>query len=231
MNNIPCIIVNRDRLTSTQKLCYDLIALGYTNIHILDMESTYQPLIDWYKCIGTAIKVHYLSNVGQQALWKGTIMKQFSDYPFVVYSDSDVELNPNTPKGFIEQMILIAQDFRINKVGLGIEINDLPDNELCNFIKGIESNYWNPNRRLQYGDLELYDSPIDTTFCVVRTNLPFSYQAVRIGGAYTCRHVPWYEQWDNLTEEQQYFMDHADPQFSTLKQHYLKWKAGRAITI
>ena len=229
MNNIPCIIVNRDRLTSTRKLCSDLIALGYTNIHILDMESTYQPLMDWYQSMGNTIKVHYLSNIGQQALWKGTIMKQFSDYPFVVYSDSDVELNPNTPKSFIEQMILIAQDFRINKVGLGIEISDLPNNELCNFIRGIESNYWNPNRRLQYGDLELYDSPIDTTFCVVRTNMNFTYQAVRIGGDYKCRHIPWYTDFDNLSEEEEYYLSHADPTYSTYVGHYHKIKSGQKL--
>lgn len=227
MSNIPCVLVNRDRLSTTRKLCEDLHVLGYTNIHIVDMNSSYYPLLEWYKSQTLANVIYIQENAGQQVLWKTGLMKKFSDHPFIAYSDSDVELNPNTPKGFIEQLIVIAKDFRINKVGLAIQIDDLPANPLCDLIRSIETNYW--KHRIEYGKLELYDSPLDTTFSVVRTNLPFTYKAVRVGGDYTCKHIPWYTDFDNLSAEEEYFITHADPQVSTYAAHYHKLKAGQSL--
>lgn len=221
MSNIPIIICNKERLSTTRRLVIDLLNLGYTNIHILDMVSTYEPLLSWYKS-QEHITVHYVEeNIGHKALYNTRIIEMFKNYPFVVYTDSDIQLNEHTPAGFIGQMICIAKDYRLDKVGLAIEYKSITNPVYKEIITPIESRYW--QNRIPHKSLELYMAPVDTTFAVVRTDRPFTYNAIRIAGDYTCIHVPWNSNWNMIDEEERYYMTHADPDISTQVQHYNNW--------
>lgn len=69
VKNIPIIINNRNRLTYMKMLISSLEKRGYNNIYIIDNDSTYPPLLDYYskECI---YPVFYLNkNVGYNALW------------------------------------------------------------------------------------------------------------------------------------------------------------------
>lgn len=222
---IPIILINRNRLTTTEKLIDQLLLLGYSDITILDMASTYPPLLEFYDRRSSDFTVMYWDNTGHKALWEEAILKEhFNQYPWVAVTDSDIELNINTPKGFIEEMIVIAKDFRVDKVGLAIDYWNITNKFLANIIQPIEATYW--LTKLKHRKREIYAAPVDTTFCVVRPELPFQYNAVRIGGNFTCKHIPWNENWDNLNHEQQYYMDTCDERIGTIKQHYLKWEAN-----
>lgn len=218
--SIPIVIINRDRLQYTEKLCDQLLVLGYDNITILDMGSTYKPLISWYKEQKFA-EVILEKNLGHRELWNSGIIDSFRS-SWIAVSDSDIELNTHTPKGFIEHMIVTAKDFYVDKCGLAIEYQNIPNQFLRNVIVPIESRYW--DNKLPHVTDMVYMAPVDTSFCVVRTESPFTYRAVRLGGEYTCKHLPWYEDWSNLTEEEQYYMDNCDESIGTIKKHYLLWK-------
>lgn len=219
--NIPCIIVNRDRLSTLRRLVIDLMNLGYTNIHILDMASTYEPLLSWYRA--QDITVHYSrENMGHKALWSPAIMKLFKDHEWVFYTDGDIQLNEDTPKGFIEELISVAEYIGVDKVGLAIEYKDITNPVYKEIITPIESRYW--ENKEQHPKYICYNSPIDTTAAVVRTSKPFQYNAVRVAGSFTCRHIPWYANWDNMDEEELYYMEHADPNIATCVQHYNRYK-------
>lgn len=221
MSNIPCIIINFNRLTTTEKLVDQLLILGYSNVSILDMDSTYEPLIEWYNSC-THIKVIRWQNTGHKALWiDGILRDQFSQYPWVVVSDSDIELSPETPTGFIEQMITVAKDYRGDKIGLSIRIDDISNPVLRDIVTPIESRYW--GNRLQHPIHEIYYAPVDSTFCIVKPELLFTYDALRLAD-WPIKHCDWYSNWDNLTTEEQYYMDHADETIATTKQHYMNWK-------
>lgn len=213
--NIPIIINNRNRLTTTKRLVEQLHSKGYTNIHIMDMVSTYPELLEWYKEQTLAEVIYIKENVGHKALWNSDVMTRFKEYPFIVYSDSDIELGPKTPDGFVESMIVVAKDYRMDKVGLAIRIDDLPDTKLTAHIKRIEAGYW--ATKIPHKELDIYRSMVDTTFCVVRTGKPYTLTALRVGGDYTCVHTPWYLDYSNLSEEEQYILDHADPKYSSYK--------------
>lgn len=215
MSSIPCIINNRNRLTTTQKLCQQLHDKGYTNIYIMDMVSTYEPLLHWYKEQTLAQVIYIQDNIGHKALWNSDVMGRFKEYPFIVYTDSDIELGPKTPNDFIEQMVVVAKDYRMDKVGLAIRIDNLPDTKLTSYIKRTEGGYW--NTKMPHKNLDIYRSNVDTTFCVVRTGRPYTLTALRIGGDYTCIHTPWYLDYSNLAKEEQYILDHADSRFSSYK--------------
>ena len=222
MTNIPIILFNRDRLSCTERLVDQLFVLGYENIHILDLGSTYKPLLEYYKTCRA--EVIYSDNCGHKGFWEAGYINRFENYPWIVISDSDIELNVDTPKGFIGQMIVCAKDFRVDKVGLAIRYHDITNPVYKTIITPIESRYW--VYRLRY-KLRIYDAPIDTTFCIVRPDLPFQYNAIRIAGEYTCKHTPWYIDFDNMTEEEQYYMDHADERYASCKTHYNKWRTEK----
>ena len=48
VKNIPIIINNRNRLTYMKMLISSLEKRGYNNIYIIDNDSTYPPLLDYY---------------------------------------------------------------------------------------------------------------------------------------------------------------------------------------
>ncbi len=227
-NNIPIIINNFNRLSTTRKLYKDLVRLGYNNIIILENMSTYQPLLDWYRSMldKPNLKIVLFSeNFGHKSLWKSGFINEVKHYPYVVYTDSDLELNPNTPRNFIDILAGLSKDFKFDKVGLAIKISDLPNNFMGKTIRQTESIYW--IKTLQHRKYELYQGMIDTTFALFDPNVAFNYKALRIAGDFTCKHMPWYLDWENLSKEEQYMLDTCDESISTYKQHYLKWKESK----
>lgn len=60
--NLTVVINNRNRLSTTKKMVADLLKRGTTNIIIIDNESTYIPLLEWYKTLPTNIIVRYVLN-------------------------------------------------------------------------------------------------------------------------------------------------------------------------
>ena len=49
MKDIKIVILNRDRLYPLMEQVQSLKSRGYNNITIIDNQSAYQPLLDWYK--------------------------------------------------------------------------------------------------------------------------------------------------------------------------------------
>src|SRR6185369_12325603 len=67
--NVPIVLNNRNRYTYLKALVNWLSDAGYKNIFILDNDSDYPELLDYYK--HTPAKVIYLKeNMGYMALWK-----------------------------------------------------------------------------------------------------------------------------------------------------------------
>lgn len=209
MHNIPIILNNFNRLSTTKKLADDLHNLGYTNIHILDNNSSYPPLLKWYdECPYTVERLN--SNLGQLAIYNSGYINKFSGW--IAYSDSDIELNPNTLGAFVEQMIATAEKYNKLKAGLALRIDDLPLTRYGMYVKREEQKFW----RVEL-EPDVYDADVDTTFSVIKVGQPFQYQAIRLGGSYTARHIPWYLDYEHLTEEEIYYIEHCSSEFSTTK--------------
>lgn len=209
MSDIPIILNNFNRLSTTQILADQLCLLGYTNIHILDNNSTYPPLLKWYeKCSYNVKRLN--ANLGQLAIYNSGYINEFQGW--VAYSDSDIELNPNTPRGFIERMVEIAEKYNKLKVGLALRIDDLPATRYGIYVKREEEKFW-------YREVAdcIYEADVDTTFSIIKVGQPFQYQAFRIAGDYTARHIPWYLDYENLSEEDIYYIEHCSSEFSTTK--------------
>ncbi|HTN46282.1 MAG TPA: hypothetical protein VL098_08045 [Flavipsychrobacter sp.] len=206
--NIPIIINNFNRLTFLQRLISSLEMRGLTNIHILDNASTYPPLLEFYK--KTQYNVIYIGkNVGHLALWKTDIYKRFYR-DFYVYTDSDLEIVPECPKDFLHVFLEeMLNNKKIDKIGLGLKIDDLPDH-FSNKKDVIE---WENQFIREEVNKVFYKANVDTTFALYRPRVKFGANIFRCmyrsKFPYEVRHLPWYLDSQNIQQEDLYYIEHA----------------------
>lgn len=185
--------------------------LTYHNIHIIDNVSTYPPLLEWY--ITNPCTVHLLQeNLGQLAVYNSDYINRFELNSWIAYTDSDIELNPNTPEDFIEKMIRLAEKHKYDKAGLALQVDDLPDTEYARYAKHWEQRYWQHEL-----EKDVYVAGVDTTFSVIKVGYAFQYDAIRIAGNMTAKHVPWYLDYHTLGDEEEFIIKNSNSEFSTTK--------------
>lgn len=204
----PIIINNFNRLTFLRELIERLEKCGYKNIYIIDNASTYPPLLDYYDKL--KYKIYRLEdNVGFLSFWKTEIYKQFKNQYFV-YTDSDVVPSDECPDDFLSYFYFLMKKYpRASKVGFSLKIDDLPDT-FSNKAKVLdwESKFW--DNELEPG---IYKAAIDTTFALYRPNVKggafFHDFMIRTAGKYSAKHLPWYNDDSNPTEEEKYYIANA----------------------
>lgn len=200
--DIPVIINNYNRIDYLQRLIDWLEKAQMRHIYIIDNASTYPPLLNYYKET-KHIVIRLEANIGYKALWDTSIHLWLRGLPYI-YTDPDIlpidECPLNAVQFFQETL---AKYKEVNKVGFGLQIDDLPDfyPSKSDVIKW-ESKYWNN----PIGE-NLYKADIDTTFALYRS---FSAdqqwgKTLRTGGKYLAKHLPWYENPQLPSAEELYY--------------------------
>lgn len=219
MKNIPIVILNKDRLNPLKLLVEALRIRNYNNIIIIDNESTYPELLEWYRQANVEV---FYNNIPETLYDTGTFYRlafevnhtRFVDIVknYYVFTDSDVVPDTCVPEDFIDHMVEICDNItNVNKIGLGLKIDDLPDYEFTKTIKEIELRYWK-NKVIHNNIYEMYYAPIDTTFAVYKPNtFPLLADAYRMGGNYIAKHMPWYYDINNLPKDESYYIQHLKP--------------------
>ena len=207
LNNIPIIINNYNRLSCLKDLIQNLTNRGYHNIFIIDNNSKYEPLLDYYKQIPH--KVFYLDkNLGSKAFWKSGIWYKFMRSYFVL-TDPDVIPIKECPANFIEYFYRVLEKHpRCHKTGFSLKLDDIPDSfDLKSKVIEWESKFY--KEEVSKG---LFKAPIDTTFALYR---PFSKSGRRDGSTvmyrtaypYQARHTTWYMNSNKPSEEAIFYKD------------------------
>ncbi len=206
ITSIPVIINNFNRYEYLLKLISWLEANGIRNIHIIDNCSSYKPLLEYYK--STPYTVYRLdNNVGHLALWKTIIYKKFHGSHYI-YTDPDVLPVHNNA---LEAINFLIEKLRIykqyDKIGFGLKIDDLPSHyPLKEKVIKWEKQFWE-----NMVEHDIYDASIDTTFALYRPNCKggAELKALRTGGRFVARHLPWYIDPKNLSEEEKFYIENA----------------------
>lgn len=206
--DIPILINNFNRLTSLLLLVDALKSRGYDNIHIIDNNSTYPPLLEYYSiCPYNVIQLK--DNLGFKALWKSHLKKIYcSDY--YIYTDSDVVPAKHCPPDFIDFLFVQMKNHPFAyKIGLSLRIDNIP-NHYREKEKVIS---WEKRFYSQPVTEYLYRAPIDTTFALYRPRVGLSrsrYKEVyRTAYPYEAEHLPWYINSEDLPEEESYYINHC----------------------
>ena len=204
--HIPFIINNFNRLTYLQQLIAWLEKAGLRNIHIIDNASTYLPLLDYYRSL--RYNVYRLDkNVGHEALWRTHVYQRFQ-HDYYVYTDSDVVPVEECPYDILGYYLQIFEQYpQFTKIGFGLEFSDLPDhNPRKQEVIGWEQNFW--KNEIAPG---LFKAKIDTTFALYKPNTMYQQweTTLRTGFPYMARHLPWYENPDDLSDEERFFIENT----------------------
>ena len=206
--DIPIFINARDRLGTLQKLLGWLVRAGYRCIYILDNDSTYPPLMAYYQQLERvpAIQVIRLGrNIGHTALWDSGVLEALGiDTPYV-YTDPDVVPVEECPADILQYLLGILSKYPfLKKVGLGLETDDITfDTEA---VREYENTFY--TQRLMDG---VYFAQVDTTFALYRNYWHYDvFCSARTTGKHMVRHLPWYFDYDNLPEDERYYMAHAN---------------------
>lgn len=199
---IPIIINNRNHLTYLLRLIASLEKRGYHNINIIDNNSTFPPLLEFYRTCPH--KVYMLNdNVGFCALWDTTVFDDFKGQ-YYVYTDSDLELVEECPADFLVVLYYLLNRYNLGKIGLSLPINDLP----AHFENRAEVIEWEREFQKEKVEKLAYLAPVDTTFALYKPD-SFGYAGLlssfRTSFPYSARHLPWYENTRELTPEQRYY--------------------------
>lgn len=206
---IPIIINSYNRLSCLKELITFLERNGYKNIIILDNNSTFKPLLNFYK--HSKYKVIFLEkNFGHLALWESGVHRKFTKR-FFAYTDPDVLPCEDCPSDFMKRFVDLAKKFpEYKKIGFGLKTDDIPDGYLHKekVIKW-EKQFWeNPIEK------EIFSAQIDTTFALYAPDFRYSgdndfYKAIRTGGKYLARHLSWYTIVDLESDEELFYKETA----------------------
>jgi len=208
--SVPIIIVNYNQLEIFSQLIDTLIKRGFTNIVIIDNHSSYPPLLNYYSSIqnNSKITVHRLSeNLGHMALWlRKDILQKYAKGYFVL-TDPDIAIEDSVPNDFMSIFIkLLNQHSNVRKVGFSLKNDDIPD-YYPNKEKVItgEKQFWEHTDKNGH-----YIARIDTTFALYRPSFIYDSNgfetAVRTKKPYISKHMGWYINYDELNDEQQFYL-------------------------
>ena len=203
---IPIIINNFNRLTMLKRLISDLELRGYRNIYIIDNNSTYEPLIEFYDACPYQV-FRLTDNLGARAFYKSGIYKDFY-HDFYVCTDPDLAIVSECPNDFMDYFWSILKNYKFaRKVGFSLRLDNIPDH-YPGKQKVIE---WEQKYFKRINCDGLYRASIDCTFALHRPHSRFSRsrwdEMYRTPFPYQMEHLPWYSDYNNLSNEDKYYIE------------------------
>ena len=219
--DVPIFINARDRLGVMKKLIDWLLDAGYRNLIILDNNSTYPPLLEYYSELKKDSRVKIIrlgKNFGYKALWQSGILERLKISTPYVYTDPDILPIERCPKDFVKRLMkILDSNHEVRKVGLGLIWEDITFSDKEQTQK-LESNFY---KGTQIGE-NLHYTQVDTTFALYSNVRHYSLRfSLRTTGNLMAYHLPWYFDYDNLPEDEKYYMNHADKNSVTSVKKFL----------
>lgn len=210
MINYPIILTNINRLTTCKKMVEDLFKLNANaQIYIIDNNSTYPPLLEWYNQVKNDITI--IKNSTNLGPWSFFYSGHYIniDSEWYIYSDADLELNPDMPYNWQE----IMMDYVLKhgrKASLALRMDDIPDHyPFKDLVKGHQNICWYP-----MDEPDIYKAVTDMTFTMDQKIKGHRYESIRLGGNFMARHIPWYIDFNNISDEEKYYIENINRQFN-----------------
>jgi FkbM family methyltransferase len=200
---IPILIPVFNSVTYLKSMVSQLRRYGFEEIIAIDNASTFPPLREYLSQSPDLSVIRLEENKGPHNLFLDP--KNLLSLPdHFCITDPDLELNPSLPDDFIYELMSLTEKHGVGKAGLALDISDWSKMRHEKFRIGAadyqiwewEAQFWkNPVGFTSTGD-EVYSAAVDTTFAVYNKKFfdPADHlKGVRVGGRYTCRHLPWYK--------------------------------------
>jgi hypothetical protein len=206
---IPVFVIVRDRYEQLLKTVASIEGADNVDIVLVDNSSTYEPTVEYLRSSPHRV-IYTGTNHGHHSPWTQEIVPRFS--PFGV-TDPDIEINPDCPTDWAQRML----DFLMRhpdhlKCGFGLRIDDIPEQYfLRDQVLDHEGQFWAPILETWDNGTPVYDVALDTTLAIYPRNVGWDiWPAARTGFPYVARHLAWYVDSGNLTDDEIYYRSHCD---------------------
>lgn len=226
---IPIFILTYERLTVLKKSIqsyYDYIKTPF-EIVIIDFGSTYEPTVDFLRHLEyEGKKVYRTERIFKKPEKEKPIQEAIRDYfethprSNYVVTDPDIALD-NVEGNVLEVYAHLLETFpEIPTVGPIMRIDDLPDyfprkEGIINWERKLNSR---KVRSIQYKSktIKFINSYLASTFRMNRAGTLWkrSKRAFRVLPPYGSKHLDWYLDPKNLTEDHKHYMEHASANIS-----------------
>jgi hypothetical protein len=220
--DIPIIVICYNNYKYVKNTLEQILKINkeyYKNIQILNNKSTCLNTIDFLNTVDVKV-IHNSSNNGP---WiNNDCNKNIYDIlpDKFILTDPDLKFNENIPINFIEILSMLSDKYKINKIGFALDISDFDkmykntDYVGNKSIFEHEKIFWeNP---IYDNNYELYNSSIDTTFCL--NNKKYNSNChIRIAGNFTAKHLPWYINNEIYNIYDNYILNTKTTHISTIK--------------
>ena len=206
MADVPIFIVVRDMLSPLQQLLAWLDRAGHERIYLVDNESTYPPMVEFLSATPhTVLSCGW--NMGHRSPWLSGAVFEHADGEQYVVTDPDIVPDEDCPLDAVSHFAeVLSAHPEVQRVGFGLHIDDLPDHYAPKAdVIAWESPFW--QNEVAPG---LFSAPIDTTFALARVPRAQAMPSLRTGPPYVARHLPWYDNTAEPTEELLYYRQHGD---------------------
>lgn len=201
---IPIVVISYNQLYFLRRFIEQLKRLP-NPIIILDNNSSYLPLFEYYNeltlSMSNKITIHRLPrNYGH------TVHENLDILPSTyILSDPDLELSKDMPTNVSDILLSISDEYKTYKTGLALDISDSDkfiEGDYGLLVKKIESSYY--EKQIENSKYTIFDAPTDTTFCLINWNYKEENKQLRVGGEFTAKHLPWYNNYlkDNVPKDE-----------------------------
>jgi len=206
---VKAIVIFRDRVTYAQQCVVALTAAGL-DVHVVDHDSSWPPAVEWLATCG--LPVHHRPNDHPRSLWTWDHLPRIVGTWRYVVTDPDVVPDPSCPTDWPVHLNSLLDRWPVAvKAGLGLRIDDLPDdNPDSPKVQDWEAQWW--QQPLEVG---AFNAAVDTTLAMYpplnqRPHFALG-PAIRTDRPYVARHLTWYETPECITDETVYYRRHATP--------------------
>ena len=219
---IPIVVISFNRLHALQRALESYRRLDRARIVIHDTGSTFPPLLDYLAGLqrtGAAdVLLHQTAILSERHLNSvaGTVARAVRELraEYYVVTDPDIEIDGACPSDLLDLYAFLLSSVRdADVVGPMLRIDDLPH---CYPLRQTvltrqHDLFWHKAPTpvpWRSGQIAFQRAVIDTTFGMYRASYSFSRMTngLRTYAPYWARHLDWYLDPDNLTDDQAWYL-------------------------
>lgn len=238
---IPIFIITCDRLEILKKSIqsyYDCIKTPF-EIVIRDQGSAFKPTIEFLKDLESkGTKIYWAERITDRIELNKldeSIQDYFKTHPKSNYVVTNDDVALDNAEGDVLEVYAYCLNIlpNIKVAGPMLRIDDIPDyyplkEDLLSGKRGCHKDFHSrPVKVIDYRgkQIKYIHAPIDVTFGMYRkeTHWRKHQQGIRTYPPYSARHLDWYIDPKNLTEDQKYYIEHSSDGITHWSSWIKKW--------
>lgn len=232
---IPILVICHNNYKYVRNTLDQIKAINpeyHQTIQIVDNASTCPETIEFLKTVGVPV-IRNDNNGPWITPWINVHIYHALPDKFIL-TDPDLGFNPNLPRDFVDQLSLLSDTYEANRIGFALDISDFDKMFQEAYHNGVtvydhEKQFW--SNRIVNDRYEMYLADLDTTFNLLNKRFVDRCTSIRVAGAFTAKHLPWYIDNPVYTPYENYEASTRVQKYSTTAKHIAEYIENRYVRI